>query len=74
MWKFIAPAVAATTAIGGGVYGHITTLNATIESQQRAVAEVQAQADAAKTQLNKENQAIDHIMGELRDLQGVNAK
>ena len=74
MWKIIAPAVAATTAIGGGIYGHINTLNATIESQQRALTEAQAQADAAKTQLAKENAAIDHIMGELRDLQGVNSR
>lgn len=74
MWKIIGPAVAGTVAIAGGTYNHINTLNATIESQQREVIEANANADAAKATLAHENAAIDHIMGELRDLQGVNAK
>lgn len=74
MMKFIASGVLGAVTMAGTGYTYLSTQNAKLEAAQRTALDAKADADAARTTLANENAAIDHIMGELRDLRGVNAK
>jgi hypothetical protein len=72
MIKLIGSGILGAVTVAGAGYNYVTTQNATIESQRRAISETQQKFENADASDKRKGVLIDHVIQELRQSRGDN--